>query len=392
MDKIKQLDVTSDYQSIFELSEFAFQYKLNPDDLENKKEEAMRHIIWGHMDDKQIAAKLHLIPLSVYINGKEMKMGGVSSVATWPEYRRQGLVKELLHHSLTYMKRQGHTVSYLYPFSFGYYRKYGWELAFGKKEYSIPIERFSNTKSSPSQGYVRRENADVSLLNTLYATYAKKFNGMLARDEKWWHDRILNNKDMHVAIAYNENDEASGYILFNVKKDVFHVMDHAYTSQVGRELLLQFISNHDSMVEKVKMTVPENDHLPLLLNEPRFEQQTEPYFMARIVDVQAFLKQFPFQEGNEKITLHVTDDFLPENTGVYQLNTYGKHTDVTYLNGTDASRKGLHCSIQKLTAMCLGYIQPTELFEMGIVEGDKQDAVSLEKIIPEQQPYFADFF
>lgn len=389
MQTIKQLDITSDFKSIFELSEFAFQYKLNPDDLENKQEEAKRHIIWGHMDGEQIAAKLHLIPLSVYIHGKEMKMGGVSSVATWPEYRRQGLVKELLYHSLTYMKRHGQTISYLYPFSFGYYRKYGWELAFGKKEYTIPIARFTNTKR-PS-GYIRRENADISLLNTIYSTYAQTFGGMLARDEKWWHDRIL-NQNMHIAVAYNENDEANGYILFNVKKDVFHVIEHAYTSQNGRDLLIQFIANHDSMVEKVEMTVPENDNLSFLLNEPRFEQQTKPYFMARIVDVQAFLKQFPFAEEHEQITLHVTDNFLPKNTGAYQLNQHGKHTDVTYLAKGSTSQQGLHCSIQNLTSMCLGYIRPMELFEMGVIDGDMHDAANFEKIIPKQQPYFADFF
>src|SRR5699024_3959045 len=140
---LKQLDITTDYESIFALSEFAFQYKFNADELEQKKQEASRQIIWGMMNEDEIAAKLHLIPLSVYINGKELDMGGVSSVATWPEYRRNGMVKQLLHHSLTYMKRHGQTISYLFPFSFAYYRKYGWELTFSQKEYKIPMERFS---------------------------------------------------------------------------------------------------------------------------------------------------------------------------------------------------------------------------------------------------------
>lgn len=389
---IKELDIATDYKSIFALSEFAFQYKLDPDDLENKKHEAARHVIWGFMDEEQIAAKLHLIPLSVFLNGKELTMGGVSSVATWPEYRRKGLVKQLLKHSLEYMRTHGQTVSYLYPFSFAYYRKYGWELAFNDKEYTIPIERFS--KHFETTGYVRRTEPDIPLLNSIYTAYAKTFNGMLARDEKWWEDRIL-NKDVHTAIAYNEHDEPSGYILFSVKKEVFNVVDIAFTSMKGRKTLLMFIANHDSMVEKVKMTVPENDNLALMLDEPRFEQKENPYFMARIVDVHAFLKQFPFRSGNEQITLHVEDTFFLENTGTYQLKQLGTDTNVTFINEKDVAKNnltGIHCSIQKLTSICLGYVRPAALLEMGLIHGPESEVKKLDRAIPIQQPFFADFF
>src|SRR5699024_6001900 len=153
-----------------------------------------------------------------------------------------------------------------------------------------------------------------------------------------------------------------GYILFNVKKEIFNVIDMAYTSMNGRNLLLKFITNHDSMVKTVEMTVPENDRLSLLLDEARFEQKTTPYFMARIVDVHTFLKQFPFTEGGEQITIHVKDDFFPENTGTYQLQLNGANTNVTFINGKHV-QSGIHCSVQKLTSMCLGYIRPMELFE-----------------------------
>ena len=36
---------------------------------------------------------------------KKFKMGGVAGVATYPEYRRSGYVKELLQHSLQTMKK-----------------------------------------------------------------------------------------------------------------------------------------------------------------------------------------------------------------------------------------------------------------------------------------------
>lgn len=392
MTNIQTLDVTTDYEAIFALSEFAFQYKLNPDDLEEKKQEAARHIIWGIMDQDEIAAKLHLIPLSVYLNGKAIDMGGVSGVATWPEYRRSGMVKQLLYHSLKYMKAHGQTISYLHPFSFAFYRKYGWELAFGEKEYSIPMERLS--KNIEASGYVRRRKKDIPLLNAIYSAYAKHFSGMLIRDEKWWNERVI-QKDMHIAVSYNENDEPNGYILFNVKNNTFHAKDMAYTSMNGRKLLLRFIANHDSMAQKVEIVVPENDRLPCLLNEPRFEQKVKPYFMARIVDIHAFLKQFPFTSNHESITLHIEDTFFPENTGTYQLRQNGDATNITFINDKPTMRAAsasIQCSVQKLTSMCLGYSRPMDLSETGLIEGEKSEIEKLERIIPEQQPFFADFF
>lgn len=392
MQNIEQLNVTTDYEAIFALSEFAFQYKLNPDDLENKKQEAARHIIWGIKEREQLAAKLHLIPLSVFIGGEEIEMGGISSVATWPEYRRNGMVKQLLHHSLKYMKAHGQTISYLHPFSFAFYRKYGWELTFGEKEYSMPLERLP--KNIQTSGYVRRRKQDIPLLDSIYSTYAKRFSGMLKRDEKWWNERVF-NEDMHIAVSYSEHDEPNGYIFFNVKKDVFRVKEMAYTSMNGRNLLLQFIANHDSMAEKAVMTVPENDTLAFLLDEPRFEQKMNPYFMARIVDVHRFMQQFPFTAGYEHVTLHVEDTFFPENTGTYQLNQQANGTNVTFISEkyfTGSAQSGIHCSIQHLAAMFLGYIRPMALYEMGRIDGEKSEVDKLERIIPKQQPFLTDFF
>src|SRR5699024_3857315 len=83
---------------------------------------------------------------------------------------------------------------------------------------------------------------------------------------------------------------------------------YAYTTQNGLRLIYEFIGNHDSMAKEVQLTVPENDVLPLHLADPMFSQNLEPYFMARIVDVYAFLKQYPFIGENESVMIDVTDD------------------------------------------------------------------------------------
>src|SRR5699024_5796153 len=341
------------------------------------------------MENNQLVAKLHLLPLSCYINREPFEMGGVSSVATWPEYRRQGAVKELLHHALHHMRQHGQTLSFLHPFSFAFYRKYGWEYTFSEKAYTIPITVLK--RHWKASGYVRRIEDDIAALHKVYTEYAKKFNGTLVRDEKWWKQRVL-RESWHKAAAYDDEGKAEGYILYNVKEEKVNVHEFAFATLNAQKLLLQFIANHDSMAETVEITVPENDDLPLLVDEPRFEQKISPYFMARIVDVFAFLKAYPFKKGTSRpVTLHVTDAFLPENDRDYQLSQTGTGTNVTCVQ-SDIGGEGIQCSVQQLTSALMGYKRPVELYAADLIQGKPEQIERLENFIPDRQTFFPDFY
>ncbi|MCG5103303.1 GNAT family N-acetyltransferase [Oceanobacillus alkalisoli] len=391
MGKIIELN-QSHYDEIFSLSQFAFQYELTEEELHKKKEEAERYAIWGMMDGERIAAKLHLIPLAVSINGIPFEMGGIASVATWPEYRRKGMVKELLLHALQTMKAQGQTISFLHPFSVPFYRQYGWEVAFAEKHYEIPMKNVKQNWNG--KGYVRRVNSDIPLLDSIYRKYIKNYNGALLRDEKWWKQRVL--KDQHmIAVAYDEENQAEGYIIYQLKDRLFKVDEFVYNTTNALKVFMQFIANHDSMAEKVEMVVPEIDLLPLLVHEPRFKQKIMPYFMARIVDVEAFLKEYmsSISTAFGSLSIRVEDPFIEENTGIYTLHEADGKIDIVYESVMN-NIKGpvISCTVQQLITMLLGYQRPEDLYQLELISGDTEAIELLEYIIPRKQTYFTDFF
>ncbi|TQS76177.1 GNAT family N-acetyltransferase [Ornithinibacillus gellani] len=389
MEAIKRLNIETDYQAIFQLSEFAFQYELAESEVAAKIEDAKRHTIWGWMDGEKIAAKLHLLPLSVYIQGRKFSMGGVASVATWPEYRRQGMAKHLMKHAIHYMRDHGQVVSFLAPFSYAFYRQYGWEHAFNLKHYTIPIEVLR--KNWDTTGYVRRIKDYDPVLDDVYTSYAKRFAGAMARDVQWWKQRVL-RKEYYIAVAYTADGTANGYVLYQVKDNKVTVSELAFCSLDGQKQLLQFIANHDSMAKEVSMVVPENDPLPLLVDNPRFQQEIRPYFMARIVDVLAFLKQYPFTAGTEAIFLSVIDDFVDENSGLYQLKPGQNGVDVQRLDTQEKPASVIEVSIQQLTTIMLGFTRPLELLSLEKMKGDPLAVQHLETWIPAQQTYTSDYF
>lgn len=387
MEKIRQL-TKNDFAEINKLSEFAFQYTTNKGDIEKEKVEADRHTIWGYTVDEQVAGKVHVVPFETFINGDKFAMGGIGAVATWPEYRRSGIAKQLMYRSIEDMYEQGQTVSFLHPFHVGFYRKQGWELIATRRHYTIPTVDLK--RKWQGKGYVRRSDKNIELLNPIYETYAKRYNGMLVRDDYWWNNKVLADDLLEIAVAYDETGVAEGYVIYKVRDNTFTIQDIAYTTTNAWNVLFEFVSNHDSMATNVKMVAADDDLLNYILENPRFETKTNPYFMGRIVDVAGFLHQFTFSEEQAAVTLYVEDEFFPKNTGTYTITTKDKKAEITKVVTKTAN--AIECSVQQLTAICLGYRSATELHNIGLISGERAAVENLEKMIPKAQTFLADFF
>ena len=85
-----------EFRESLKLSMYAFQYKIPETDVPARIEGMKNHKILGIWDEKILAAKLHIIPLTIFMRDVEWKMGGIAGVATYPEYRRKSFVKSLM--------------------------------------------------------------------------------------------------------------------------------------------------------------------------------------------------------------------------------------------------------------------------------------------------------
>jgi predicted acetyltransferase len=379
-----------EYDECLAMSEYAFHYEVPADQREEKKNELTKHEIWGDFDGDRLLAKLHLLSLQVQLGGKPCSMGGIAGVVTWPENRRTGSVSRLIKQALISMKEQSQAVSYLHPFEIGFYRRFGWELTFSYKKYFIETKdlRVSKTRTGSVVRLDLKDN--VEILNSIYGAYIKKYNGMLLRSDDWWKKRVHSDK-LQTAVYYGEDQQPTGYVLYKLNAESMDVEEYIYTNEEARKGLWNFICQHDSMVQKVKVIAPENDQLPFLLDNPRFQQEIVPYFMGRIVDLKLFLEQYQFNELDEPLVFHVTDDFAEWNNGTYIIRE-GQVEQLAELDEADQARNGLHLDIQTMTAMLFGYQRPLFLHECGKLKGSQEQAEKLEQILPRSNPSFLDFF
>ncbi|WP_152657657.1 enhanced intracellular survival protein Eis [Oceanobacillus sp. CFH 90083] len=390
---IKQIPVTND--EIYELSAFAFQVKLTPEQVEKKKKEKQNETVWGWLEGENLAAKVHLIPLETRIHGQVMKMGGIASVATWPEYRRNGAVRQLLTHAIGEMKKAGCLISYLAPFSVPFYRKFGWEMTINEMQFTIPMEHIPKFKDVT--GYVRRMKKDEeAILKEVYQAYTEQYTGMLVRDDHWWKYKVFSKEELITVISYDDGGNADGYLRYKVKGGKVDIDEWAAVTPDSKKRLLQFIANHDSMAKEVHMTLPDDDLLPLFLEEPSVKQEQKPYFMTRIVDAEAFLKVYPFQilsEKEETYIIKVEDAVFGENSGVYHIHFQNGSHHVEKTADMAGQNVTASLTIQQLAMILLGKQTLEQLYSQAFISGDLENIVKLDAYIPKKRhPYLADFF
>ncbi|MDO1605287.1 GNAT family N-acetyltransferase [Lactobacillus sp. YT155] len=342
---------------------------------------------WFNEKD-ELVSQLAVYPCKVNIHGKIFEMGGLTGVGTYPEYAGQGLMHDLVKLALRHMKKRGQLISYLYPYSIPFYRKKGWEIMSDHLTFELKDTQLPKTKEV--SGRVERTEIDDADIFATYDRFAKQNHGSMIRNQLNWDEywRWENEEERMAAIYYDENNQPQGYVLYWIANEVFHIKELIYLQQEARVGLWNFISAHFSMIDKVKGNIYKDEPLAFLLDDGDIKETIEPYFMARIVDVKEFLKQYPFEEKGKDFHFKITDPLVEENNGFFGISWQGNKIEIT----DEAIGNEVECDIQTLTTMLMSYKRPSYLNKIERLRATHAAVRELENIIPIETPYYSDYF
>ncbi|WP_170006420.1 GNAT family N-acetyltransferase [Bacillus fonticola] len=378
--KPEQYDITN------ALSEYAFQYKLDEATKQKRFELWHEQDIWGDFEGNTMISKLHVYPLQLWINGESYEMGGVAAVATWPEHRRKQSVSRLLTHSLAYMMEKGQTISLLHPFKVSFYRKFGWELFVDQKWYTLSLENLHPMQ--PANGTIARfpHKEAIYSMQHIYRQFATRYNGTLNRSDKWLERQFV-KEGTYTAVYTNHHGDQTGYLVARVRDEKMTVTEWVALDQDARRGLWNFICQHDSMVKEVEMVMTADDTLAFEITNPIFTQKTVPYFMARIVDVEAFFSKYIAQTSESApVTLTVEDPYAPWNEGNWRI----EGTSIVKVPSGETSE--LEVDIQTLSALALGYITAEQAHDQGRLRGERLACQKFARYLTTRQTAFLDYF
>lgn len=351
----------------------------------------LRHAdVLGWFDGDKLISQVAVYPFQVNLFGRVYDMGGLTGVGTYPEYANLGLMNKLMLHALSHMRERKQSISYLYPYSIPFYRRKGWEIISDKISFEVRDTQLPKLKMVP--GNVERVNLEHPHIHDVYDRFALRTHGAMLRNELAWEEYwrwVLD--DLTAAVYYDESDRPTGYLLYWIADDVFHVKEMVFLDEEARTGLWNFISAHFSMITIVKGDIYRDEPLSFLLEDGDIKETIAPYYMARIVDAAQFIGQYPFRAPNTecRFVLKLHDPMLEWNQGTFTLTV-----------GTDGQGRlqegGTHpvatFDIPTLTTMLLGYKRPTYLARIGRLHADEDTVALLERLIGREQPYFSDYF
>ncbi|MFG6116790.1 enhanced intracellular survival protein Eis [Halobacillus sp. MO56] len=388
MSDVKKI-TAREYDACLKLGENAFNYKLTEQQIKDRKWQMDKQDIFAVFEDDKMAAKLHLLPLQVFLNDTKIDMGGIAGVATWPEHRRKGYVGQLMKEALKRMREKGDSLSLLHPFSIPFYRNYGYELTQYTYTYQGSISNLI-VEHPFFDGKLVRVNKEEApaLLNDVYEKAASAYTLMLAREPWWWERRVLSD-DTQI-IAYESQGHIEGYILAEMKKDRLVVEEFIYHSKPAFQALLQWMKNHDSMTEQIEISMLPGDLDAFHFANPRFKEVKQPYFMARIVDIENFFKLYPFADSldNAPLNIKVFDKYATWNDGVWQCSP----TNEGMVVKQTSDEADIETDVKTLSALLLGSLTIEKAILMQKLTGDPSSLTRLSGWIPNNQPAFLDFF
>ncbi|MHC5267687.1 GNAT family N-acetyltransferase [Enterococcus sp. LJL98] len=346
--------------------------------------------VFGWFDQDQLVSQIAIYPCEVNIHGKQYKMGGVTGVGTYPEYARQGLMLELIKVALENMRADGQTISYLYPYNIPYYREKGWEIMSDKLSFNIRGTQLP--KHVEVAGSVERHSVEHEDVLEVYQRFAQMNHGALKRTDFHWEEywRYENEEERTAAIYYDADGKAQGVLFYWVAEEIFHVKEMFYLNQEARNGLWNFIGAHFSMVYQIEGDIYKNEPLAFLLEDSKIKERISPYYMARIVDAEAFLKEFPFKSFKKPFHFVLSDPLADWNRGIFglQWDTDTKQVIVS----REAIGEAVHLDIQTLTCLLMNYRRAAYLSLVERIQTTKETLRILEEIIPDNAAYFSDYF
>lgn len=343
---------------------------------------------WFNKKD-ELVSQVAIYPCEVNIHNEIYKMGGLTGVGTYPEYAGQGLMHDLIKMALNHMRERKQLISYLYPYSIPFYRKKGWEIISDHLTFEIKDTQLPKAVDVP--GHIERKEVDDEVILETFDKFSKVSHGSMIRNQLNWDEywRWENEEERMAAVYYDKNNIPQGYVLYWIANEVFHIKELIYLHQEARIGLWNFISAHFSMIDKVRGNIYKDEPLAFLLDDGDIKETIEPYFMGRIVDVEEFLKKYPFEDHGTKFHFEITDTLADWNNRIFGIQ-WDDNEEIKITNQPVGEK--VKCDIQTLTTMLMSYKRPSYLRRIERLEASHKVIRELENIIPMETPYYSDYF
>ncbi len=266
---------------------------------------------YQHMEENQLTSMVIDIPFDVFWKNEKLKMSGIGYVASYPEFRGNGAIRNLMTKLLQDEYKKGTALSYLAPFSYTFYEKFGYAYSFDRKVYELPAENFPCGRKT--NGKIRRVTLAEGLEQLELIHSQAENEGSMSRAPHVWEYYFHYKSKPNFAI-YEENGRPMGYLIYEFKGSTFVIRELISLSKNAKDAIYRFIASHASGFDKMSWVTTPRERFEYDVQEPAALTITqEPYMMARIINLDEFIKV----NGEPDFAVEIIDEQIPENNRIF---------------------------------------------------------------------------
>lgn len=394
MDKLEQL-TQKDLEEFYQLYLYAF---TNSDSKGRRAffDHRYNHALkYGIKHNGKLGSGMLSIPFHVNFHGVKYKMNGIGDVMSYPEYGGNGAITQLMQQAFNDMLEDNVALSYLAPFSYDFYRRFGYEEVFDRTIYRVKNTDLPRVKIDKKIGSIERLTLAeaIPFIKEVYANNPNSHNAGLIREDWWWDYLVLKHPHWQVGVYFSEDHLSAGYVIYEGLDTTFSIQEIMFTNWESFQYLSRFICQHESMFSTFEYASGDPlGHPDILKNPSNVEVQIKPYMMARIINLETFINHYPFLKKIKSTRVAVADKMLPANNGIWRLLINANGTSFEKISDNENNMADIRISIQELTKVLLGYRSLNELNRIGAIRGSYEAITNLDATLRKEPPMLWDYF
>jgi predicted acetyltransferase len=349
------------------------------------------------IEDGIVASCLSIIPARMWFGEALVDVAGIANVATLQAHRGRGCASCLLTDTISLLKDRGFGVAALLPYSYDFYRPFGWEI--GGVQYRVRthvslIRPFIEIRFvRPAVPSDQAEVADLYAFNSLHQT------GRCERNEKRWSHLFD-----HVRFkAVFKRSELEGYAFYELENATGGPKKLSILELVARNLsaqrgLLSFLASRHTDIQEIELTGSWTDVEKSGLSmhacasgQVGTTMETLPGPMFRIIDLQKLMIALkPNFTGFSGSAIFAIDDQIltPLSLQAVAIEGNGETIEIRVANAGEGLRQRISGSVGAWSTVMCGHFSLSDAVSQNLLHpSTKSCAEAAAPLFPRRHPF-----
>jgi predicted acetyltransferase len=352
--------------------------------------------------ERGTVASLLRIPMGAYFGGRSVGLLGLAGVAVAPEARGRGHGAAMLRAFVREAASEGWALGGLYASTHALYRKFGYEHAGHRFQYTVPLVRIDVDEPKAAGAgqvggweVVTLGDEDDPEVRACYASFASMYEGTLDRSGYIWA-RVRKSRDVvyHGFGVRDGSGALRGYVYLseqrpdlNSRFDVV-LTDFVFLDAEAGVRIWAFLRDFAMMGERLRFYGGPTHPALQLLKQQRHEVLLKDDWLIRVFDVKRAMEARGYSAAiDAEVHLDVTDEVIGANTGRWVVRVKDGAAIVE-----SGGRGEIRVGPRGLATIYSGFNTPMQAKVLGLADGTDRALMGAASVFARSTPWMSDMY